>query len=27
LDDALRSITQADREGYFEHCGYGDPST
>ena len=27
LGDALRSITQTDREGYFEHCGYGDPST
>lgn len=27
LGDALRSITQADREGYFEHCGYGDLST
>lgn len=25
--DALRSITQADCEGYFEHCGYDDPST
>lgn len=25
--NALRSITLADCEGYFEHCGYGDPST
>jgi len=24
---ALRSITAADCEGYFEHCGYGDLST
>ena len=27
LGDALRSITHADCQGYFEHCGYGDLPT
>jgi transposase len=27
VENALRAISLADCEGYFEHCGYGDTST
>jgi transposase len=25
VEVALNSVTMSDREGYFSHCGYGDP--
>ena len=27
VKNALHAISLDDREGYFEHCGYGDTST